>query len=106
LKTTTPTKKNQKTESTTRNEKLTKGKGLKFGNLEGNRRLIPGFFYYRQNLLEFFKVFKNCNAALGNGEDYASFTNGAFFHQTLLHEEVKVFLEDAAVDVCFVHDVG
>ena len=78
----------------------------KVRDLVGNRYLIPSFLYNGQNLREFPEVFQNRDAALGNGENYASFTDHAFLHKTLLHQEVKVFFENAAVNVSFVHHMG
>jgi hypothetical protein len=73
--------------------------------LERHGSLIPSFFDNRENLLQFSEVLEHGYAALSDCEDHSTFANSAFLNQALLNEKVKVLLENAAVNVSFVHDV-
>jgi hypothetical protein len=66
---------------------------------------VSCFFDYWQHLFEFSEVFEDGYASLGYGEYCSVFSNGSYFNEVLLSQEVQVFFQDLAVNICFIHYV-
>jgi len=67
---------------------------------------VSEFFDYGQDLFQFSEVLEYGYASLGYCVDDSSLADCSFFDKALFDQEVQVLLEDATVNVSFIHDVS